>query len=383
MHRNEPGLRARWVQIHLWLGLTLGVLGVLIGISGSLLVFDHDIDAVFNPHRYAVSGPQVALPYSDYLTNAAQGLEGKARPAVLRMPEEEGMPMVVIARARGEGGGNFRVYIDPPTGRVLDTVPGGGFFGWLHSFHENLTLREYYGREIVGAVGIAMLISSLSGLYLWWPARGRWREALGFRRGLTATRNLHYVCGFYGFVVLATLSFTGIFIAYTEAGRTTVATFTSISPPARNIQAPAAPEGAKALPLDAAVDIAKALYPVETVWSVGLPNGPRGTYRVNLSEPGVPAMQPARGSVVFIDPYSGTVLRRIDASTRTGGDNFLALQRNLHSGERLGIIGRIVICIVGLLPLLFLITGITMWLKQRRVRAGVAIKAAARVAVPS
>jgi len=59
-------------------------------------------------------------------------------------------------------------------------------------------------------------------------------------------------------------------------------------------------------------------------------------------------------------------LRRIDASTRTGGDNFLALQRNLHSGERLGIIGRIVICIVGLLPLLFLITGITMWLKQRR-----------------
>jgi len=383
MQKNEPGLRACWVQIHLWLGLTLGVLGVLIGISGSLLVFDHDIDAIFNPQRYAVSGPQVALSYSAYAANAAQALEGRGRAAFVRLPEEAGMPVVVIARGRGDGGGNFRVYIDPPTGRVLDTVPGGGFFGWLHSFHENLTLREYYGREIVGAVGIAMLISSLSGLYLWWPARGRWREALGFRRGLTATRNLHYVCGFYGFVVLATLSFTGIFIAYTEAGRTTVATFTSISPPARNIQAPAAPEVAKALPLDAAVDIAKALYPVETVWSVDLPNGPRGTYRVNLSEPGVPTMQPARGSVVFIDPYSGTVLRRIDASTRTGGDNFLALQRNLHSGERLGIIGRIVICIVGLLPLLFLITGITMWLKQRRVRAGVAIKAAAGVAVPS
>ena len=38
MQRNEPGLRACWVQIHLWLGLTLGVLGMLIGISGSLLV---------------------------------------------------------------------------------------------------------------------------------------------------------------------------------------------------------------------------------------------------------------------------------------------------------------------------------------------------------
>ncbi|HEV7819936.1 MAG TPA: PepSY-associated TM helix domain-containing protein [Burkholderiales bacterium] len=370
MKIKEPSLRAFWVQVHLWLGLTLGVLGMLIGISGSILVFDHDIDAVFNPQRYAVSGPQVTLRYSDYLTNAAQSLESKAKPTFLRMPEEPGMPVVVIARARGEGGGNVRMYMDPPTGRVLDTVPGGGFFGWLHSFHENLTLREYYGRETVGAVGIAMLLSSLSGLYLWWPARGRWREALGFRRGLATTRNLHYVGGFYGFIVLAMLSFTGIFIAYTDAGRAAVAAFTAISPPARNIQAPAAPEGAKALKPDAAVDIAKALYPAETVWSVGLPNGARGAYRVNLSEPGVPEMQPARGAVVFIDPYSGNVLRRIDASTRTAGDNFLASQRNLHSGERLGIIGRIIICLAGLLPLLFVITGTVMWLKQRRVRAG-------------
>ena len=383
MKNDRFNLRAFWVQIHLWLGLTLGVLGVLIGISGSILVFDHDIDAIFNPQRYAVSGPQVALPYSAYVASAAQALEGRGRAAFVRMPEEPGMPVVVIARARGEGGGNIRVFVDPPTGRVLDSVPGGGFFGWLHSFHENLTLREYYGREIVGAVGIAMLISSLSGLYLWWPARGRWREALGFRRGLATTRNLHYVCGFYGFVVLAMLSFTGIFIAYTDAGRATVAAFTAISPPARNIQAPAAPEVAKALTLDAAVDIAKALYPAEQVWSVGLPNGPRGAYRVSLSEPGVPEMQPARGSVVFIDPHSGNVLRRIDASTRTAGDNFLALQRNLHSGERLGIFGRVVICIVGLLPLLFVITGTIMWLKQRRVRAGAKVTAGATAAIGS
>ena len=369
MRSNRLNVRAFWVQIHLWLGLTLGVLGVLIGISGSVLVFDHDIDAVFNPQRYAVSGTQVALPYSEYALRATQALEDRGRAAFVRLPEEEGMPVVVIARARGEGGGNIRVFVDPPTGRVLDTVPGGGFFGWLHSFHENLTLREYYGREIVGAVGIAMLISSLSGLYLWWPARGRWREAMGFRRGLATTRNLHYVCGFYGFLVLAMLSFTGIFIAYTDAGRATVAAFAPVSPPARNIQAPAAPEGAKALTPDAAVDIAKALYPAEKVWSVGLPSGPRGSYRVNLSEPGVPEMQPARGSVVFIDPYSGAVLRRIDASTRTPGDNFLALQRNLHSGERLGIIGRIVICLVGLMPLLFVVTGTIMWFKQRRVKS--------------
>ncbi len=101
------------------------------------------------------------------------------------------------------GSGNVtRLYLDPPTGKVQEATPGGGFIGWVRSFHENLTLREYMGREIVGLVGFAMLISSLSGIYLWWPARGRFREALGARPGLRLSRNLHYLFGIYGAIVL-------------------------------------------------------------------------------------------------------------------------------------------------------------------------------------
>jgi uncharacterized iron-regulated membrane protein len=359
--------RKRWVQLHLWLGLTLGVLGVFIGLTGSLLVFDHSLDATLNPQRYAVSGPTLALPYAEYIASAAKALDGRARAVVLRAPDAAGLPVVVIARARGEGG-TYRVYIDPPTGRVLEAVAGGGFIGWAHGFHENLTLREYYGREIVGAVGIAMLISALSGLYLWWPARGRFRAALGFRRGLTTTRNLHYFFGFYGFAVLAMLSFTGIFIAFTDTGRSVVAAFAPLSPPARNIQAAEPPAGAKALTADDAVKLAQALYPAEKLWSVGLPAGPRGVYRVNLSEPGIPDVQPGRGAIVFIDPNSGEILRRVDATTRTGGDIFLLMQRTLHSGDALGFAGRLVICLVGLLPGVFVVTGTLMWLKQRRRR---------------
>jgi len=358
-------MRAVWLQVHLWLGLTLGTFGVLIGITGSILVFDHDIDALLNPQRYAVSGPHATLPYSQYIERVAQALEGRVRPTLVRMPEEEGLPLIVFARGRGEGVGLYRVFADPPTGRVLEAVPGGGFIGWVHNFHENLMLREYYGREIVGAVGIAMLVSSLSGLYLWWPARGRFREALGFRRGLTATRNLHYLCGCYGMLVLAMLSFTGIFIAYADAGRAVVSAFGNLSPPLRSMQAPERSVG-KTLTADEAAAVAQALYPAEKIWSISLPAGPRGVYRVNLSEPGVPAMQPARGAVVFIDPGSGAVLRRVDATTRTAGDQFLAMQRALHSGEPLGFAGRIVICAVGLLPGLFVATGSIMWLRQRR-----------------
>ncbi len=362
---DQAAFRSLWVNIHLWLGLTLGVLGVFIGLTGSILVYDHQIDSWLNPQRYAVSGSQLALPNSEYVGRAEKALEGRARASNLRLPEEADMPLVVLARGRA-GGGFYRVYVDPPTGRVLETVPGGGFIGWAHSFHENLTLREYMGREIVGLVGFAMLISSLSGIYLWWPRSGRLRQALGPRPGLTRSRNLHYLFGFYGSLVLAMLSFTGIWLAYPEGGRAALGAIAPVSPLIRNMQAPEGPRTGKLLTPDEAVNAAQSLYPAAKVVSLGLPAGPRGTYRVNLREPGDGMALPSGGTTVFLDPSSGSVLKRMSPSERTGGDKFLVMQRLLHNGDALGAIGRLAIFVVGLLPALLAVTGTMMWLRQRR-----------------
>lgn len=354
-----------WIQVHLWLGLTLGVLGVFIGLSGSVLVYDHDVDAWLNPQRYAVSGAKVALPYGDYLKSAAQVLEGRARPLNVRMPETSGMPLVVLARA-SEGGGFTRLYLDPPTGKVLDASTGGGLIGWVHVFHENLTLREHNGRQIVGLVGFAMLISSLSGIYLWWPARGRLRQALmGARPGYTLSRNLHYLFGIYGALVLAMLSFTGIWLAFNDAGRAVVSVFSPLPP--RAVQAPGIPpgaEGGKPIPLEEALNIAQALYPDVPLGGFGLPAGPRGVYRFNFAIEGSTA--PVSQAAVFIDPRSGKVLRNNNPATRSGGENFLAMQRLLHEGGVLGPAGRALIFVTGLLPALFVGTGTLMWLRKRR-----------------
>jgi uncharacterized iron-regulated membrane protein len=350
-------MRRLWVNVHLCLGLSLGVLGVFIGITGSILVYDHAIDAWLNPQRYAISGTGAKLAPGEYLKQAGQFLEGRARPANLRYPEEEGMPVTVLARAK-DGSGFLNIYLDPPTGRVLDAAPGGGLIGWVHRFHENLTLREYMGREIVGLAGFGMLISSFSGIYLWWPGRGRFRQALGARPGFTLSRNLHYQFGFYASLVLAMLSFTGIWLAYPDPGRAVVGIFSLLSPSPRNVQASEAP-GGKPIALGEAMGIAQALHPGASISALGLPAGPRGAYRIGFSG----------GAVVFVDPASGVVLRRLDPSTRTPGDRFLSAQRALHTGDALGPLGRVLIFAVGLLPALFVVTGTTMWLRQRRAPA--------------
>ena len=356
------GLRAFWVQIHLWLGLSLGVVGVFIGLSGTILIFDHSIDTRLNPQRYAISGAQIALPLSGYADRAAQVVGGKGRPTAIRLPDGEEGPVIVFVRA---GTGPFhRVYLDPPTGRVLGTASPRDPLLWIRSFHDSLTVREYSGREIVGVVGIAMLISSLSGIYLWWPARGIGRRAFGFRPGFTLIRNLHYTLGFWGSLVLAILSFTGIFIAFPDAGRSAVAAFSVLSASPRGVQA--AEGTGQPIPPEEAAALGSALYPGASVIGLGLPAGPRGVYRVNLREAG--DTTPRSGTMVLIDPRTRAILQRTERSTRTAGDRFILWQRILHEGGVLGIPGRVVTALGGLLPPVLMVTGLLMWLRKRRVR---------------
>ena len=173
---------------------------------------------------------------------------------------------------------------------------------------------------------------------------------------------MHYTFGFYGSLVLAMLSFTGIFLAFPEPGRAAVAAFGPISPSPRSIQAPES-LGPPIWP-DEAAGVARALYPEAKVTGLGLPSGPRGVYRVNLR--GASDASARLGPVVFLDPRTSAVLLRADRAARTGGDVFLAWQRILHEGEAFGVGGRLVICAAGLLPALLVITGSIMWLRQRR-----------------
>ena len=362
--RKRISPRSIWFQIHLWLGLTLGMIGIVVGLSGSILVFDHEIDEWLHPARYQVSGSRVAIPFAEYAERAAQALEGRAKPTGIRLPDGEDGPIIVFARPASPGSGFLRVYLDASSGRVLDATEGVDFIGWMHGFHENLMLREYSGREIVGFVGVAMLISSLSGIYLWWPPRRQWLKALGFRKGFGASRNLHYTFGFYGSLALALVSFTGMFLSFTDAGRAVVAAFGPLSPSPRSIQSP---EGSgRPVSPDDAVDAALAYYPDAAVVGVQLPAGPRGVYRIMLREAGDESARPA--TAVYVDPRLNAVLYRADRATRTAGDRFLTLQRVLHEGSWWGAIGRTVTFITGLLPAVLAITGLILYLRSRRRR---------------
>jgi len=222
-------LRTAWWAIHRWIAILLCILLVPIAISGALLVWHDELDALVHPARFAVSGNSTAL-ISSYLDSARGALPANFTPMVVRFPAEEGRPITVMARGE-EGGARqlLTVYLDPPSGRVLDVVNfRSSFFGFLHRFHENLTVPEYSGRAIVGWAGVGMLILSLTGLWLWWPRNGVFRLGLRWRRAGDATiSNLHYLLGFWIALPLTFVSLTGIYLSFPQTARSAMSAIAS------------------------------------------------------------------------------------------------------------------------------------------------------------
>ncbi|WP_158596237.1 PepSY-associated TM helix domain-containing protein [Oleomonas cavernae] len=214
-------LRRLWLNIHLWIGVGLCLLAVPVSLTGSVLVWHDTIEEMLEPQRYAVTGDTLGVPLSTLVETAQDILTG-ATVTQIRLPTQAGQPASVVARPAKAASPRetVSVWIDPPTGKVLDIGPtNNAFMRLMHDFHGNLLVPQWSGRQIVGWVGVGMLILSLSGIYLWWPRRQSFIRALGWRTGMRTTANLHHLAGFWISIPLAILSLTGMYISFPQTAR--------------------------------------------------------------------------------------------------------------------------------------------------------------------
>jgi uncharacterized iron-regulated membrane protein len=358
------GLRKLWLNIHLWLGIGLAVLLIPISISGALLVWHDHLDALINPDRYAVTSG-VAQPPSALLASATASLGRGFDPMAVRLPESAGWPATVIAREqrqRGAEGGRPRlvtVYLDPPTGRVLATAEfRNSVIGFLHRFHENLTIPEYSGRAVVGWVGVAMLLLSLSGIYLWWPRNAGFLRGLRWRRGPATSFNLHHLFGFWIAIPLAVVSATGIYLGFPQQARQLLSSVAPMTPQQRgafNAPLVASPH----IDIDRAVEIATGGAAGSRLAAVFVPTRQNQAWRIQLRQPGSEGV-----TTVMVDDGSGA-LSKVQPQS---GDRIAQWIRWIHEGSHSGLLWQIVVFLCGVLPTGFAVTGTMIWLRSRRAK---------------
>jgi uncharacterized iron-regulated membrane protein len=126
-------------------------------------------------------------------------------------------------------------------------------------------------------------------------------------------------------------------------------------------------EGQEPLAVDAAVDLARDVVPGGIVRSVTLPPRPDQPYRVQFSRAGDYNGVPQ--ATVILDQWKQSVIELRDPQTNySTKDKWLVWQRQFHAGNGLGWWWWTLVFLSGFLPLLFVVTGTTMWWLKRRNR---------------
>jgi uncharacterized iron-regulated membrane protein len=360
----------------MWVGLILGILLAALGLSGSLLVYDEAISDWISPPPQAVTLGQ-PLPLSMLAgiardAAASKGVEGGQLQFIL--PEAKTGALIVRIgglspmgnvpgaggeRRRAEGGQRparprqLQIYLDPVSGEVLGTrafaLPP--LLTFAHQLHGNFLMSRETGRPIVGWLGVAMCLLGLTGLILWWPRRGQWKYAFTVRPGVTGlrfNRELHAATGIWIFLVFIAVSFSGVVIAWPQ----TMGLNAQASGP--RLASMAVSMDGKPLGATEAVIAARAAVPGLVPRSIAFPARPDRPISVNYLSNG------AINATALVDPHSGKVLVVRDPSER-----FLAWMRPVHDGS-LGSVWRFLVFLSGIVPTLFVVTGIIMWWKKRQ-----------------
>jgi uncharacterized iron-regulated membrane protein len=356
---KKSALRRLWFRLHQWIGLGLLLVLIPLSVTGSALVWHDGLEALLHPQRQATG--EVVHPPSFYADQVRATLADTDRISQLRFPETGSGAVVAVVTAPpdGKAGPPARrmLWLDPQDGRLLDQADGAaGLIRWLHVFHGSLTIPGV-GRQIVGWLGVAMLLSALTGLWLWWPFQGGFRFGLRWKRTSSVNGNLHYQTGFWVALPLAMLSATGVWISFPQ----TMSGFWE--------NAPARPPQQRGLPLS---------QPVQSVDAVAAAAAKDVSGRlVQISWPVEGAgSQPAVWRLTFVDQAGTRIERLMTDSTGTvsappdpGPARATAvLMRRLHDGGGMGLAWQMVIFLGGLAPALLGITGLLMWWRRQRLR---------------
>lgn len=365
--RMSIKVRRAWLQVHRYLGLTVGLLFVFTGLTGSFLVFHDNIDAWLNPSLLTTNGSGTRRPLAELLSNAATTHSDLGPAHSIVEPQIDGGVYMVWFEKTNDAGEivYVTVAVDPYTAEVKGRrTYGEDFVSVMYSLHYTL-LAGKTGSTIIGVVGFVMMVSIASGLYLWWPIwmRGGGRAGWLIRRA-KLTFDVHKVTGLASAVVLFVIAFTGFYMIFPGVVRPIVAMFSEVTSIPFDLKSKSAPNG-KPLSADEVMEIGLRRYPDAVFTLLDLPHGAEGAYTVVLRQP-TEIQQTYGVTRVFIDQYSGEILAVRDWNERTAGERFIAWQFPLHNGEVFGLAGRWIVFATGFTPLVLYVTGCMLWWRRHR-----------------
>lgn len=357
-------------NLHLYLSLIVGVFVIILGVTGSIMAFETELDHLFHSRLTYVTPQTKALSLTEIGAAALKAIPG----ARIRGYALSTAPNISYQVGTSEG----TVFVNQYTGEILGVQKGpdsvNDALNFIHQFHLRLAIRNQsdVGKEIIKWVGVVILLLLCSGLYLWWPAK-----RVSIRKGGTSWRfwfDLHNTVGVFSLVFLLTLAITGAVIGFEEKTTPWFYKMTGTQPfvvynrAARfDVTPPADP---KPITPDQAIEIARVALPGAAPFSLNVP-GPKDPYFIRARYP--EDLTGGGRSQVVVDQYSGKVLAAEGSRTAPAGSRIITANRALHTGDIFGVPSKVIMSLASLMLVAQLMTGVIMWSKRGKKKRAVAV----------
>ena len=371
-------------KLHLWLGLSAGLVVFIVSLTGAIFTFQDEIRDATQPWRMVASPAAHAAPLPpSRLLAAVVAQHPGATPS---WTTYYGPGRSATVHFTDKTGGSYVASLNPFDAQVLHEQDlATDFFTVVQAIHMHLLLPAPWGEWVVGGAITIFLVMLGTGLVLWWPRRRQERQQrLTIKWGAKWRRlnyDLHQVLGFYIAAGAFIIGLTGLFMSFgswmTAASR--VANLgqhypLEETPPTVDARAAAT---APARPLvDVAYQQVRQQSPTAEMVLIG-PTADRKqpVYCLTYQR----ALHYYQRDEYYFHPVSGRLLRALPHAGKSAGKKLGDLNYDLHTGQLLGLGSKVVAFLISLLSASLPVTGTLLWWGRRHKTARPKPRAAATV----
>ncbi len=209
-------LRRALFQVHLWVGIGLGLYVLVISISGSLVVYRPQLSKKFSRAVIILTPSAARLTSAQQEENARRLYSGYQVDSVFESRRSDRPSTIVLERGHNRIARLFNPYTGADLGDPLSRAQR--IVEWLVDLHDNLLLGTT-GRLLNGLAAILVTLLALTGVVLWWPGIKNWRRSLVINWKTNLSRvnwDLHSAVGIWCVLFVLLWGVSGIYFTFPQ-----------------------------------------------------------------------------------------------------------------------------------------------------------------------
>ncbi|MGV3603299.1 MAG: PepSY-associated TM helix domain-containing protein [Dyadobacter fermentans] len=360
-------------QLHLWLGVSSGLVVFIVALTGSILVFEDELEPVFYPKFHLVEAPkdQSPLPLDNLRATVANAYPDQRIARIVIEHHADRTVLFDLVKGKKEKD-VLSVAVNPYTAEITDTRrENDSFFHIVLQLHRYLCLEDT-GKAITGVATVMFIVIMITGLILWWPNRKQTKQRLTVKWNAKFKRlnwDLHAVFGFYVLPFTFLIALTGLVWSYKWVNSMIFLTFDG-KPQVRR-EAPAN-VGIQRVPGTLARISAETsrLLPYPGRIQVSIPES--DSLSITISKENETASVDNVVDFLYFDQTDGTLISKRLYDNETKGMKVRRLVLPVHSGSIWGWPTKVLAFIVSLITATLPVTGVVIWIgrkfKKKKVR---------------